>query len=306
MVQKNGEASAEDWQKLFATVPYLNLKAREEAMGSPFTDEDFKKFLVSPEARAKSAEWDATLARIKRADMRAIGESVLAWLPAGAEIHASVFPEIKPRQNSFVWGKPGDAPAIFLYLGDQTKAQFENTVAHECHHIGLGSLQKQQESIAARLPENVRRAVHWMGAFGEGEAMLAAAGSVDVHPHFEDDAAVRARWDSDMMHFNADLAALEEFFTEILDGRLADDAAIMKRARPFWGDAQGAWYTVGYEMAALVEKRFGRQALLGCLMEPQKLLAIYNQVAIEARAKGADLGMWSEGFLKRLAGVSPR
>ena len=59
-----------------------------------------------------------------------------------------------------------------------------------------------------KLHENVKGAAHWLGAFGEGEAMLAAAGSADRHPHWEDNAAARAQWDSDMMHFNSDLLAL--------------------------------------------------------------------------------------------------
>jgi hypothetical protein len=51
-----------------------------------------------------------------------------------------VFPDIKPLTNSFVWSAKGGDLAIFLYVEYQTTARFENTVAHECHHIGLQSL----------------------------------------------------------------------------------------------------------------------------------------------------------------------
>lgn len=138
--------------------------------------------------------------------MHALGMRVLAWLPDGASIHARVFPEIKPKQNSFVWTKTDDGPAIFLYLERQTKANFENTVAHECHHIGLQSLEKEQDAVQGTMSPVVKTAVGWMSAFGEGEAMLAAVGSTDLHPHWEDDALARGRWDGDLMHFNADLA----------------------------------------------------------------------------------------------------
>jgi len=177
-------------------------------MGRPFTDEDFKKFLLSPATLARLPEWEKAMAEMKQSDISAIGAGVLAWLPPGASIHARVFPEIKPNQNSFVWTMPGSDPTIFLYLEQQTRAQFENTVAHECHHIGLESLHDRQDAIRAKLPENVKLAVKWMSAFGEGEAMLAAAGSVDRHPHWEDDAIARARWDGDLMHFNTDVGAL--------------------------------------------------------------------------------------------------
>jgi Putative zinc dependent peptidase (DUF5700) len=289
-----------DWQQLFATIPYQQLKAREESMGRSFTDEDFQKFLLSPETLARQHEWENVVAEMKQSNMGAIGEQVLAWLPSGAAIHARVFPLIKPSQNSFVWTKPGGDPAIFLYVARQTRPQFESTVAHECHHIGLQSIEARQNAIQSTLPENVRRAMKWMGGFGEGEAMLAAAGSVERHPHWEDDALTRARWDGDLMHFNSDVGALEQFFTEILDGKLHGNEETMKRAAPFWGDAQGAWYTVGYEMAALVEREYGREAFLECLIDPRKLLVKYNRIALEAKAKGASLAMWSPEFLARL------
>ncbi|MGA3162498.1 MAG: DUF5700 domain-containing putative Zn-dependent protease [Terracidiphilus sp.] len=295
------EVTPGDWQQLFSTVPYQWLKEREASMGRAFTDEDFQKFLLSPESLARQQEWEQTLAEMKQANMPAIGAGVLEWLPEGATIHARVFPEIKPKHNSFVWTEPGNGPAIFLYMERQSKAQFENIVAHECHHIGLRSLEERQKAIQAGLPENVKTAVNWMSAFGEGEAVLAAAGSVDRHPRWEEDALARARWDSDMMHFNADLEAVQQMLTEILDGTLKGAEAIGKRAAPFWG-YQGAWYTVGYEMAALVEKAYGRQAFNECLLDPRKLLTLYNKAALEANAKGASLATWSPDFLARLDG----
>ena len=294
-------ATPEAWQALLATAPYRQLKAREESMGRPFTDETFRTFLLSPEARDKEPVWEKALAEMKKTEIAAIGNQVLEWLPEGATIHARVFPEIKPAHNSFVWSAKGNDTAIFLYLDQRTTAQFENTVAHECHHIGLQSLEPRQDEITASLPANLARMVKWMGGFGEGEAMLAAAGSPTRHPHYEDDANTRARWDGDLMHFNSDVPAFEKFFTEILEGTFPDDASIMKRAAPFWGNAQGAWYTVGYEMAVLVETRYGRPQLLKCMIDPRLLLILYNQIALDARASGSTLAAWSPEFLKRLS-----
>lgn len=289
----------EDWNILFTTVPYQWLKAREESMHREFSDDDFKKFLLSPTAGAKTREWEQTLDAMKTADLAALGARVLEWLPPQATIHARVFPEIKPKTNSFVWHKDKEDPAIFLYLEQQTKAQFENTVAHECHHIGLGSLDAQQEAMLAKLPPNARKAAEWLGAFGEGEAMLAAAGSADLHPHWEDDAIKRARWDSDMAHFNQDLAAVQQMLLDILDAKLKTDEEIRQRADPFWG-YQGAWYTVGYEMAALVEKQYGRKAFNECLLDPRQLLVKYNEIAKKANADGAQMATWSDDLLQKL------
>ncbi len=290
----------QDWQRLFATAPYQLLKEREAAVGRPYTDDMFEHFLLQPETVAKREEWHDTLSILKKADMPAVGTKVLSWLPAGAAIRARVFPEIKPMTNSFVWAKHGESPAIFLYLEKQSKDQFENTVAHECHHIGLASLGKQQEAIEAGLPPNVKRCLEWLGAFGEGEAMLAAAGSADRHPHWEDDGLARARWDGDMLHFNTDLQAVQQLLMDILNEQLTSDAEIQKRAAPFWGDVQGAWYTVGYEMAALVEKQYGRSAFDECLLDPRKLLVMYNQIAEQANARGATMATWSPQLIARL------
>jgi hypothetical protein len=186
-----------------------------------------------------------------------------------------------------------------LAVQKQSRESFQNTVAHELHHIGLESLAPRQDALQSSLPSEVKLATKWMGAFGEGEAMLAAAGSTERHPHWEDDALARARWDSDLMHFNTDLKSVEGLLLDILDGKLKTDAEIQKRAAPFWG-YQGAWYTVGYEMAALVDKRFGRKSFDECLLDPRLLILRYNQVAKEANAKGASLQTWSPELLDKL------
>ena len=290
----------QDWQRLFATLPYRELKAREASVGRDFTDDDFKAFLSSRDALAQLGTWKLTVAAMKRADMAAIGRRILEWLPPGASLRARVFPEIKPRPNSFVWQhKPGEPRAIFLAVQEQSRDSFENTVAHELHHIGLSSLEARQEALLAGLPPPVKLAVGWLSAFGEGEAMLAAAGSAERHPHWEDDAVARARWDSDLMHFNADLKSVQSLMLDIANGKLTTDAEVQKAAEPFWG-YQGAWYTVGYEMAALVEKRFGRKAFEECLIDPRLLLVRYNQVAKEANAEGASLEMWSPELMEKL------
>ena len=295
--------TAADWNKLFSTTPYKWLKDREKSIGRPFTDDSFQSFLDSDQAIAQEPDWRRALQSLKGADLSGIGTTDLAWLPSGATVRARVFPEIKPLPNSFVWAEPGDSPAIFLSLAKQTTEQFENTVAHECHHIGLGSLQSQQDALEKGLSPEQRAAFDWLGGFGEGEAMLAAAGSVDRHPHWEDDAIARARWDSDMQSFNTDLQSVQQFITDILDGKLKTQDDMQRRAAPFWG-YQGAWYTVGYEMAALVERRYGRRVLMDCLLDPRLLVAKYNGVAVQANKHGAHLATWSPDLIARL-GLPP-
>src|SRR5439155_26170541 len=133
-----------------------------------------------------------------------------------------------------------------------SRENFENTVAHELHHIGFASLPARKAEDGAR----VHTVLEWMSAFGEGFAMLAAAGGADVHPHEHSPAADRERWDKDLARFDADLTKVEGFFRDVLDGKLASEEDVRKAGMAFFG-VQGPWYTVGWKMAAVVEKRYG-------------------------------------------------
>jgi hypothetical protein len=289
-----------DWEGLFSTAPFRRLKEREAAVSNAFTENAFQAFLSSPAMIARAQELKKTLQLWQQADLASLGERVLAYLPEGARIRALVYPEIKPGTNSFVWGA-GEERAIFLYLNPAlNRAQFENKVAHEAHHIGLDSLSREQESVWTDLPEPRKKAVRWLGSFGEGEAMLAAAGSPDVHPHAQDDAAAVARWDEEIARFDENLAAVQRFLLDILDGRVTEPGEIQKNAQPFYGE-QGAWYTVGYRMASMVEIRFGRRALTEAMIDPRRLLVLYNRAA-SARDQGptARLPLWSPELLAKL------
>ncbi len=282
------EPGAVEWERVLASAGYRRLKDREAAMQRAFTDEEFRAFVAGGEAAGRGAELRRTLEAWRRADLEALAARALAYLPARARIVATVYPVIKPRPNSFVWELDRD-PAIFLYLDPEVTAeQFANTVAHELHHVGLHSIAGETAALTAALPEGARRAAEWMGAFGEGLAMLAAAGSPDVHPHTVSRAEVRERWDRDSADFAANLATVNAFFDDVIAGRLAGDA-VAGKAMEFFG-VQGPWYTVGYRMAAAVERRRGRAALLRCMEDPRALLATWNAIA-------GDDARWSEATL---------
>lgn len=286
-----------DWQQLFSTEPFKRLKQREGAMKRDFTDQAFRKFVLSDELLARRPALAQTLQDWKKADLNAAAERVLAYLPASATIQAKVFPVIKPRTNSFVW-EPRTNAAIFLYLDPKDPpAKFENTVAHELHHIGFASIESESEKTFASLSPEAKATAQWMGGFGEGLAMLAAAGSPDVHPHASSSPKERARWDRDMANFNADLKSVEKFFFDILDGRLKTEAQQNEVGFTFFGE-QGPWYTVGYKMGWLVEKRFGRKKLIECMLDNRKLLALYNRAAAEISSQRLEL--WSPELLKRV------
>jgi hypothetical protein len=294
-----------EWKALFATPPYQRLKQREEKIGEQFhdlsrvfTDEDFRKFVLSDGLMSLAPRLPGTLERWKQADLRRSAERVLAYLPDEAVIRAKVYPVIKPGVNSFVWELSSD-PTIFLYLDPEvTRDKFDNNVAHELHHIGLGSLGPVYEEKIAALPERARTAAEWMGGFGEGLAVLVAAGGPDVDPHAASTPKEHARWEGELAGFASDLRTLDTFFLDVLSGKLPDKDAIEAKGSSFFGSHQGPWYTVGYKMAVLVEKRHGRPALVRTMLDYRCLLALYNQAAAEQNAPGKEqLPLWSEPIL---------
>lgn len=296
--KSNQEITEADWLRVFSSEGYTRLKQRELAMKRPFEDAEFRKFVLSDDLLQRAATLTETLAKWKRADLARSGELALAYLPAGARIRAKVYPVIKPRDNSFVFDVKTD-PAIFLYLDPAvSQKKFENTLAHELHHIGYGGGCPSQETSAAiaKLSPNAQTVLTWIGGFGEGFAMLAAAGGASVHPHEVSEAAERERWDRDLRNFNADLKKVENFFVRVLEGKLSGDD-VSKEGFSFFG-VQGPWYTVGWRMSALIEETFGKQKLIEVMCDQRLLLSTYNEAAASYNRKAKEpLAVWSESVL---------
>jgi hypothetical protein len=263
-------------------------------MQRAFEDADFKTFVLSEALAARAPAIRQTFEKWKRADITRAARLSLAYLPAGAHITAKIYPVIKPRENSFVFDTAND-PAIFLYLDpNKSSEQFENMLAHELHHIGYaGSCPaKDVAEHLDKLPANVKKALPWTSAFGEGFAMLAAAGGPDVHPHAVSPTADRTRWDKDVANFNDDLKKVEKFLGDVLESKLTDEQ-IQQTGYSFFG-TQGPWYTVGWKMSVLIEKTFGRAKLIESFCDQRKLLATYNQAAEKHnRSSREPLALWS-------------
>jgi hypothetical protein len=295
------EITDADWQRIFSSEGYVRLKRREIAMKRSFEDADFRTFVLSDELASRRHALADTLIGWSSASTSKVAERAFAYLPRSARIRAKVYPVIKPRENSFVFDIPND-PAIFLYLDPgKSKEEFENHLAHELHHIGFGTACPRSDVNIRikRFPQSAQRVFMWIGGFGEGIAMLAAAGGPDIHPHLFSRIEDRARWDKDVANFNNDLKAVEKFFTDLLEGRLSDDAEA-RTASSFYG-VQGPWYTVGWQMAVVIEKTFGRRKLIGCMCDPTMLLDCYNRsVKTFNKRNRRQLASWSDSFLKQL------
>ena len=285
--------SEAEWARLFATEGYRRLRQRELGLHRAFTDQAFRQFVASADLLRRAPALRTTLDEWSRADLGSAARLALAYLPAGSTLRARLYPVIKPATNSFVFAAGTDSAAIFLYLDPAvSRSKLENTLAHELHHIGYASAchdQRPKSTGATATAED------WMGAFGEGFAMLAAAGGPDQHPHAASDSTERNRWDRDLANASTGVADLETFFTAIIDGRLTGDS-LSERGMSFFG-IQGPWYTVGYLMARAVERARGRGRLVELICDPAGIVLEYD-----AATRGQpELPRWSPGFIARLA-----
>jgi Putative zinc dependent peptidase (DUF5700) len=288
-----------DWQRVFQSEGYIRLKKRETSMKRSFEDADFKTFVLSDQVAEREQALEETLERWKHADISGAARLALAYLPRQARISAKIYPVIKPRTNSFVFEVKTD-PAIFLYLDPAvSKEKFENTLAHELHHIGYGSgcPSKKTADEISKLPRNIQTVITMIGAFGEGFAMLAAAGGPDTHPHAVSSQEDRARWDRDIANFGDDLKKVEKFFLDVLANRLTEDE--MQQIRSAFFGVQGPWYTVGWKMSVTIEKTYGRRKLIECICDQRKLLPTYNKAAAKYNRRAREpLALWSESLIK--------
>jgi hypothetical protein len=285
-----------DWARIFHSEGYQRLARREESLQRRLDAAKFKAFVLGGELLTRAATLRETLARWKGLDVAAAGQKALAYLPEGAKIQVRIYPVIKPASNSFVF----EGSAIFLFLDPlQSPEVVENILVHELHHIGYGSAFPEASAQAAiqTMPEGTRQAYDWISAFGEGFAMLAAAGGPEVHPHSFSPAEDRARWDRDVARFDQDLRKVEAFLLAVARGGLRGEAA-QTQGMAFFG-IQGPWYTVGWRMAVAIERAFGRSMLLNCMRDPRLLLPTFNRAVL---AQNEPLAVWSPELLQILAG----
>src|SRR6266545_4850537 len=127
-----------DWQRLYTSEGFLRLKKRENALKRPFDETTMRKFVMSDDLLSRHESLRRTLADWRRANMTSAATRALAYLPPNATIRAKIYPVIKPATNSFVFELDTD-PAIFKYIEEEPRDEFERTMSHEMHHVGYAA-----------------------------------------------------------------------------------------------------------------------------------------------------------------------
>lgn len=299
--RRSGEVNAASWRKLWDSEGYRRLTARDKELTGRDDQQALHDYLLSDAALAALPALKKAVAELKSYDFNVPAARAFRYLPAGFALKATLYPVIKPTHNSFVYDVPAN-PAFFVAVNpERPAAELTNTVAHELHHVGLA--QCVDPSKDPRLNPRQQRAVDWLSGFGEGEAVLAAAGGPDVHPHDSSAGPEWLIWERDVANFNTDLPRMQDFFRAVLAGKLTEEQQKQQLYAFIDTDdvPQGPFYTVGWKMAAIVERVEGHDALVGALCDPRRLLALYNHaVANTHRADGENLPTWDPAFLAAL------
>ena len=303
--QANQPILEEDWKQLFSSDGYMLLKKRAGGIRRDFTDDEFKGFVLSDSLFDRFQSITTSLEKLKKIDVKGAVSRALAYLPKGTSVRIKwIYLLIKPTINSFVFMDTFTNPAIFLNVDPGASTEkFENKLVHELFHIGyahsFGAIAKQifpdSTLFESRFP-----VFEMIARLSEGLAMLAAAGGPDIHPHAVSKADARARWDNDMRNFNSDFKRIDHFLIDVLDNKLTSDE--VDQTDSSFAGYQGPWYTVGWKMAATIEKTYGRARLIHCISDPRILLSTYNEAAsISNRSHTDSLALWSPSLIEWIA-----
>ena len=283
-----------DWQLLFKSEGFVRLQKRENSMHRTLSDDEMKTFVTSDELLAKRESLGHVLNDWKTADLSHAADLALAYLPPTATIRAKIYPVIKPQKNSFVFETDTD-PAIFKYIEEEPRSEFERTMSHEMHHIGFAVCSDD----TSKLPKNIQQTLNWITAFGEGHAVLAAAGGPDKPPQER----YAKEWKDEMAKFDTNFHDVESFLLDVAEKRLSGDE-VPKKGFTFFG-LLGPWYTVGWKMDVVIEKTLGRDALIDAECHPRTYLATYNRAAdLWEKKTGEKVPRWSQHLIDAVSSPS--
>ncbi len=297
---KNKSIVKNDWKNLYSSKGYKWLVKRENDMGNEFSKNEFKSFLLDENQINKYENYMKSWELLKNIELDQLLAKTKKYLPEKAKIDTKIIPVIKPKNNSFVH-EIKNKLVLFIYLEPGiSSAKLENKLIHELHHIGFDDIYTPEKYNY--LSQRSQKIIEWTNAFGEGFAMLAAAGGPNNHPNkFEEKS--KQKWDSNIKRFNKDFELIEEFFDRILKDDFSSEKELYERGYELMvnNGGQGSWYTVGWKIAVVIEKILGKEVLLDCMLELTKLYPRYNEAVKNYNEKfNENLKSWSDKIINSL------
>lgn len=190
------------------------------------------------------------------------------WLPGDAALDTTVFILLDGMSGGFVY----QGQVAFDLLQMQGAGWFLKVLAHELHHIGIEGLWLGQLD-APHLSPGQRMALEFVGLLlGEGSATCLISGAP------EEPEGV-AQWQGHMAQIDNLFARVEGLLRRAWAGEI-DAAAFEAEVPSFLQGYMGEAYAVGYVMIERIRRALGDEAILACLREPRRALALYNRAAL--------------------------
>ncbi len=301
-MNSGAEVDEQLWASLWESAGYVRLLQRETSMGREegFADK-MRAWVQDPQNFSRVEEWRRAVDGFRSFNPHTPGIHAAAYLPEGVKLQASFYPVIKHTRNTFVFDLEQD-PAIFMSVNLDDSALFvESVLSHELHHIGIAQCPAPEDFPL--MNDRQQWVVEMLGIFGEGVATLAAAGGPLRHPHFYSSPTDWIIWERDIANISRDQNLIEEFFSAVLNGEFPEGDRTAKLFSFIVSEniPQGPAYTLGWKMAAIVERQFGRERLVSAICDPRSLLGLYNEAVEMVNLKDSrGLPQWSPEFLGKL------
>lgn len=287
-----------DWSRLFETAPFPIIRFAPRDAQQDFSRAKFKEFVLSPELLKRADTLREALEISKHADTAKL-TAIPQFRPRVFVTHARIVPIIAPKQRSFVV-QTAQGPVVFIPLDIETARQhLEKTVASRAiFEAEVASMRDKSDEEITRLPWAEGTVSDLTKNFDGGLALLASISKVETHPYWAYTLEEREHWNRRVGEFDQDLKKLDAMFAGILSGQLRNQQQINDLAENY-ATEMGAWQTVGYSMAVMIERTYGSKALIGAMRDPRWLIGLYNRAVNTAHARtGADYPNWSPEVLR--------
>jgi hypothetical protein len=217
----------------------------------------------------------------------AIQESVLERLPGRCRLDTTIY--ILPEAHTNAYQHAGRIVVSFfpLTVDDQgvklSDRLLGSTLAHELHHVGLGSIEESEAPGSVALLHSI------LGGFmGEGAATwffnLPLSGEL------------KEKWDYTALHLPELFARLHNILAE--GPSMAEDGLM----QVFWQEFMGFYqdrgypgvYVVGVYCCRLIDEQAGRAALVNSLVNPREFVEVYERSRKNAGV-GDEYQLWWPG-----------
>ena len=268
------------------------------------TPENIKRYITSAEFKAQTAAFQFSLREWRNAHHQLIEHRLDEYLPPEGQLPLTVVAVLAPGFTHAEFDTNSASPQVFVpLLPSMLHMQVETYVGEQAYLLASAITIKSLRPHYDRMTGSVRLAVEYITEFRRGIALLAGIGGPGLHVCATCPRAERQQWDNDFVAFSADLRTLDKL---LLATALAETDLEGQRSQL---DSVGVvpWQVVGYRMAVMIERHYGRKVVPNLLRDPRMLLELYNRAAVEDNAAGAvdkPLPLWSPELM-RLLGLPP-